>query len=243
MATKAKAKAQVKAGARSKAKRTKQNSARRKTAKKPARKAEKKSAKKTAKKVTKSSAKKTAKQETSEEALRQAAITAAFARAAEHGWEAVRLDEVAMAVGVSPLRLRSLYGRADDILFDFMAHTDAALAAEPPEGSVRDRLLELLIRRLDAYEPHREGICRIWQDLQRDPRLGLRLAPKSYGSFAATLRLAGAKDDTAHVFGFAAVHMAVLNVWCADDDASRNRTLAAADKYLGWAERLASFCD
>ena len=206
--------------------------------------------KKTAKKTTKKTAKKTTKKKTAkkpldEEALREVAIATAFARTAEHGWEAVRLDEVAVEIGVSPLQLRGLYGRADDILYDFMERTDETLASAPPADGVpvREALLELLMRRLDAYEPHRDGICRLWQDLRKDPRLGLRLSPKFYGSFAKTLRLAGANDETAYIFGFAAVHMAVLNVWCSDQDPSRNRTLAAADKYLGWAERLARLCD
>ena len=127
--------------------------------------------KKTAKKTTK---KKTAKKPLDEEALREAAIATAFARAAEHGWEAVRLDEVAMEIGVSPLQLRGLYGRADDILYDFMERTDETLASAPPADGVpvREALLELLMRRLDAYEPHRDGICRLWQDLRKDPRLG-----------------------------------------------------------------------
>ena len=241
MATKSKARAKAKAKAKAKTKRTQKasvkTSAKRKTVKKTAkRKTVKKSAKKTAKKTTRRAG--------SEDALREAAIAAAFARAAEHGWEAVRLDEVALAMGISPLRLRELYGRADDILFDFMARTVASLAAEPPESaSVRETLLELLMRLLDAYEPHREGICRVWQDLRRDPRPGLRLAPKAYGSFASTLRLAGAPDSTVYVLGFAAVHLAVLEVWATDADPSRNRTLAAADKYLGWAEKAAGFCD
>ncbi|MDA8004859.1 MAG: hypothetical protein MPK06_04295 [Alphaproteobacteria bacterium] len=177
--------------------------------------------------------------------LRSAAIAAAFEICAEHGWASVDLEAVARRVGVSPMRLRSLYARAHEILEDCARRIDASLAAETLDAdlSPREALLELLMLRLDALESHRAGVVRYWDDLRTDPRPGLRLAPCLYTSMEATLTLAGVRGVRSRdVAGLGVVYLAALRVWVSDEDSQRARTLAALDRYLLWAERAAHFC-
>ncbi|MGR4001222.1 MAG: hypothetical protein OD811_05485 [Alphaproteobacteria bacterium] len=180
----------------------------------------------------------------SRDELRALAITAAFEICAEDGWHSVDLEGVARKLGVSPMRLRSLYSRAYEILEDCARRTDEALGEEELDEDLshREALLELLMLRLDALEAYRAGVVRYWEDLHSDPRPGLRLAPCLHTSMERTLELAGMTDNkTCNAIGLGFVYLAALRVWVHDEDPQRAQTLALLDRYLLWAERLAHF--
>jgi len=165
---------------------------------------------------------------------------------AEHGWQGLTMDRVARAAGVplaeirrqvpSRLHLLKLHGRAMDA-------TALAGGAIEQHGSPRDRVFDVLMRRIDAMQPHRAGILRLFQDVKRDPLLGLLLLAELPCSMAWMLESAGVSPaglpGLLRVKGTTAVWLATVRAWAKDETQDLAPTMAALDKALDQAERVA----
>jgi AcrR family transcriptional regulator len=179
--------------------------------------------------------------------LAQAVIDAAFRLAALQGWNASTMSDIAGEAGISLQELRALHGSKLGILAAALRRTDEiVLAGTDPsigEEPVKDRLFDLLIRRLDAMQPQREAIAAIALDLRRDPRA---LACFMAGPFRTSMRwmldaariepwgpLAGLQEK-----GLGLVYLNVLRVWLNDDSEDLSATMAALDKALGRVDDL-----
>ncbi|MFM7610550.1 MAG: TetR family transcriptional regulator, partial [Alphaproteobacteria bacterium] len=108
-------------------------------------------------------------------------LIAAFWRViAAHGWPGLTMRRLAAEAGVEAATLRERFPtRLDVLLLHGRVMDQAVLAGTIPGqgGSARDRIFDVLMRRLDAMQPHREGILRLFEDMRRDPLLALALAP------------------------------------------------------------------
>jgi len=89
-------------------------------------------------------------------------IAAFMALLAEKPIEKIGLSEIARAAGVSLSELRGLFGSTLAILAAQMKETDrAVLAAEDAdmaEEPARERLFDVLMRRLELLEPHKAAV-------------------------------------------------------------------------------------
>src|SRR5690242_5704667 len=109
-------------------------------------------------------------------AFDRALIAAAFQLAAEGGWRSVSVAAAARAAGLPLARARARFPGRSAILLRFgrladqSALTDAAL-----EGSVRDRLFGLLMRRIDVLQAHRAGVLALLHALPSEPPTALLL--------------------------------------------------------------------
>jgi len=121
----------------------------------------------------------------------------------------------------------------------------AVLAGTIPgqDGPARDRIFDVLMRRLDAMQPHREGILRLIEDMRRDPLLALALAPHIGVSMRWMLEAAEieAKSCEARLLalGLTGVWLATIRAWARDDSPDMGSTMAALDSALDRAERIA----
>jgi hypothetical protein len=110
-------------------------------------------------------------------------------------------------------------------------------------GSPRDRIFDVVMRRVDALQPHRAGITRLLEDLRRDPLLALLLLAEMPRAMAWMLE--AAEIDTAGLPGLArakgltAVWLATLRAWARDESPDLGATMAALDRALDQAERVA----
>lgn len=196
-----------------------------------------------AKKTTRTSKRKAGKQADPA----QAVLDAAFRLAALQGWNASTMSDIAAEAGISLQELRALHGSKLGILAAALRRTDEiVLAGTDPdigEEPVKDRLFDLLIRRLDAMQPEREAIAAIALDLRRDPRA---LACFMAGPFRTSMRwmldaarvepwgpLTGLQEK-----GLGLVYLNVLRVWLNDDSEDLSATMAALDKALGRVDDL-----
>ncbi|MEX2008564.1 MAG: TetR family transcriptional regulator, partial [Dongiaceae bacterium] len=77
-------------------------------------------------------------------------LARALALAATRGWGSLALADIAAAAKVSMAELYVLYPSKPALVAAFLRDTDrrvlAGLEAEPPEGSARDRLFDVLMR-------------------------------------------------------------------------------------------------
>ncbi|MBX9700953.1 MAG: TetR family transcriptional regulator [Acetobacteraceae bacterium] len=181
------------------------------------------------------------------DALDQRLIAAFWAEVAAHGWHGLSLGRLAAAAGVpaaelrrrcpTPLHLLGLHGRVAD---------GAVLAGTVPGqgGLARDRVFDVLMRRIDAMQPHRAGILRLFEDVQRDPLLALLLLAALPRSMAWMLEAAEVPAPPTLVGllrakGLTAVWLAVVRAWARDDTADLGPTMAALDRALDRAEQVA----
>src|SRR5579875_1942555 len=89
-------------------------------------------------------------------------IEAALARIAVEGWRSLSLASVAAAAGLPLLRVYRCFSSKQAILCGFLRRIDEAVLTDPPAAEEderpRDRLFDLLMRRLDALRPYRPAL-------------------------------------------------------------------------------------
>ena len=173
-------------------------------------------------------------------------IAALWRVIAEHGWPGLTMRRLASEAGTDTASLRARFPTRLDLLLRHGRLMDqAVLAGTIPGqgGSVRDRVFDVLMRRLDAMQPHREGILRLFEDMRRDPALALALAPHIGVSMRWMLEAAEveAKSCEARLLalGLVGVWLATIRAWARDDSPDMGTTMAALDSALDRAERLA----
>ena len=120
-----------------------------------------------------------------------ALITAAFRIAADDGWRKVTVADAARAADLKLPRARDRFPVKSFILLRFGSLADQmALTDASTEGSIRDRLFDLLMRRFDALQAQRDGIKALLRALA-----GLQLASLGTGEACARDALAALAQD------------------------------------------------
>lgn len=180
--------------------------------------------------------------ETDDDAL----IAALWRVVAAHGWPGLTMGRLAAEAGVQPADLRARFAtRLDLLLLHGRLMDRAVLAGTVPGqgGEPRDRIFDVLMRRLDAMQPHREGILRFLADLRRDPGLAALLAPSVGLSMRWMLDAAEIEGEGCHrralALGLTGVWLATVRAWAADGSEDLGPTMAALDRALDRAEQIA----
>jgi AcrR family transcriptional regulator len=175
-----------------------------------------------------------------------ALIDALWRVIAAHGWQGLTMRRLATEAGIDTAALRARFPtRLDLLLLHGRVMDQAVLAGTIPGqgGSARDRIFDVLMRRLDAMQPHREGILRLFEDMRRDPAIALALAPHIGIAMRWMLEAAEveAKSCEARLLalGLAGVWLATIRAWARDDSPDMGSTMAALDSALDRAERIA----
>jgi ubiquinone biosynthesis protein COQ9 len=180
---------------------------------------------------------------------RDAQLVAGFWQAvAARGWHGLTMQGVSAASGLplaelrrlapSPLHLLRLHARVVD-------RTVLAGTVPSPLGSepARDRMFDVLMRRIDALQPHRAGILRLAVDARADPLLALALLAALPGSMAWMLEAAAigtaGLPGLVRAKGLAAIWLYTLRAWTRDGTADLGATMAALDRALDRAEQVA----
>ncbi|HET7254699.1 MAG TPA: TetR/AcrR family transcriptional regulator [Xanthobacteraceae bacterium] len=178
-------------------------------------------------------------------------IDAFMALLAEKPIEQVGLAEIAKAAGVSLAELRDEFGSSFAILAAYvkqvdravLAGEDADMAEEPP----RERLFDVLMRRIELLTPHKEAVRSLMRSAMRNPGLALalqRLALRSQ-QWMLTAADIGAAGPLGFVRaqGLAVLFASVLRTWIDDDDPGLARTMAALDRALARGQRWSGLLD
>ncbi|MDW8316199.1 MAG: TetR family transcriptional regulator, partial [Rhodovarius sp.] len=126
---------------------------------------------------------------------REARILDGFWKAvAEHGWRGATMARIAQAAHVTLAELRGHAACPEALLALSVKAVDRAVLAGtvPSEGeSPRDRLFDLLMRRLDQLQPHRAGVIRFLKELPYDPPLAFWVGTLNDRAMAWMLEAAG----------------------------------------------------
>lgn len=174
-------------------------------------------------------------------------LAVAFELIAEEGWSRLSLVAVARRAGVPPrdvyreirskgALLGALTRRLDEAMLEI---EEAELAGLPP----RDRVFELMMRRLEALVPFRPGLERLGREAGRDPCLLLAGACRLDRSLAwvqdaAGLRSSGVRARIARQV-LSAAYLQTLRVWRKDTAPDLGKTMVELDKQLRRAQSFA----
>jgi AcrR family transcriptional regulator len=173
---------------------------------------------------------------------------------AEKPIERIDLSEIAARAGVSLARLREAFDSPLAILAAQMKEidrvvldgADADMADEPP----RDRLFDVLMRRLEAMAPYKPAIRSLMRSAMCNPGLALTLNSLAVRSMrwmltAAGISVAGPRG-LIRTQGLALIFAQVGRVWLDDDDPGLAPTMAELDRALtrgqSWSRLLDDLC-
>jgi AcrR family transcriptional regulator len=177
---------------------------------------------------------------------RAAIIAALMDLAAERRWEDISMTDVATHAGLTLSEFRDFFPSKGAILAAFsrvidkivLDGTTSDLAAEP----AKERLFDVLMRRLDAMAPYREGLQGVMEWARRDPISAAALNQVALNSMRFMLEAADISAEgpvgTIKMQGLVLAWARVLEVWFRDDDPAYARTMAALDRELTRGEKL-----
>jgi AcrR family transcriptional regulator len=172
----------------------------------------------------------------------RALVASAFRLAGEEGWRRLSVAEAARRAGLPLDRARARFPARGVLLLRFGRLADqAALAETGKDGSPRDRLFDLLMRRLDVLQAHRAGVLALLRWLPAAPPAAALLACANLRSMRWMLDGAGIDSHglcgRLRVKGLLAVWLWVVRAWQADESEDLASTMAALDHALRRAER------
>ena len=175
----------------------------------------------------------------------KALVAAAFMQAGLTGWGSLSVVEAAQSAGLKLDEARARFPGPEAVLMRFGLIADQAALAEPPtEPRARDRLFDLIMRRFDVLQAHRDGMVALLQYLPANPALTLALGGGTLRSMGWLLEAAGIPATgfrgRLRANGLVGVWLYTLRAWRDDQSADLAGTMAALDKALDQAARLSS---
>jgi AcrR family transcriptional regulator len=182
---------------------------------------------------------------------RERIVLALLALVAEQPIERIGLAEIAERAGVSLAELRGEFATPLAILAAHVKDLDRQVLAEIDhdldEESPRERLFDVLMRRLELLAPHKEAVRSLLRSARRDPPLALALNALAVRSQQWMLTAAGigasGPKGVVRAQGLALLFAQVLRTWVDDDEPGLSRTLAAMDRELARGQRFAGLLD
>jgi AcrR family transcriptional regulator len=178
-------------------------------------------------------------------------VAALLALLAEKPIERIGRAEIAQRAGVSLAQLRAAFGSPLAILAAYLKGIDHAVlgadSSDMAEEPARERLFDVLMRRLEVMAPHRQAVHSLMRSARR--HAGLALALNALAVRSQKWMLAAAGIDAAgprgsvRAQGLALLFSSVLRTWVRDNDPGLARTMAALDRALARGQRFAGFLD
>ena len=182
---------------------------------------------------------------------REKIVHAFFALLAEQAFEDIGYADIAARAGVPLATLRQEFGSKLPIVAAYvkaidrkvLVGSDADMAQEPP----RERLFDVLMRRLEAMAPDRAAIRSLMRSARRHPSLAfafnaLAVRSQQWMLTAANIDAAGPRGIV-RAQGLALLFADVLRTFVRDEDEGLARTMAALDRALARGQRWSGFLE
>jgi AcrR family transcriptional regulator len=179
-------------------------------------------------------------------------IDALMKLASERSFEDISIRDVCSEAGVTLADFRDSFASKGAVLAGLSRRFDRAVLAqdstELADESPRERLFDVLMRRLESMAQYREGLREVAAWLRRDPTAALAINPVVRGSMRFMLEAAGIEleDGPAGVIklqGLALAWGRIVGVWLDDDDLGLSKTMAELDRELTRGERAVAGVD
>ncbi|GJE72146.1 TetR/AcrR family transcriptional regulator [Methylorubrum podarium] len=182
---------------------------------------------------------------------REAAVEALMRLAAEQPWNDIEIGDIAREANLSLAELRDLFpskgavlGGLSRIIDRKVLEVDTADLADEP---ARERLFDVLMRRLDAMTPYKTALRRIAFALRGDVLSMLALNGVALNSHRYMLAAAGIDTEgplgRLKLQGTVIAFARTVEVWLDDDDPALARTMAKLDREIRRGETLMERAD
>ena len=177
---------------------------------------------------------------------RERIVDATMALAARRRFEDVTLRDIAAEAGVSLADFRDTFPSKGAVLGGLNRRIDREVLKTPlgelASSSPRDRLFDVLMRRLDAMAPYREALREINGWLRRDPSALMAMNRLTLNSMRFMLEAAEIDADgpaaAVKLQGLALAWARVVDTWLDDTGPDYSKTMVALDRELSRGERL-----
>jgi AcrR family transcriptional regulator len=176
---------------------------------------------------------------------RTAIVEALMKLAAGQRFEDISISAISAEAGVSLADFRDAFPSKGAVLAGFTRRIDRAVlehsGEENKDEAPRERLFDVLMRRLDAMAPYREALREITQYLRRDPASALAFNQTLINSMRFMLEAAGIASEggtgAIKLQGLAFAWMRIVGVWLDDDSPGLEKTMAELDRALTRGEK------
>ena len=173
-------------------------------------------------------------------------IDALMALAAERAFEDITLTEIAGHAGITLGQFREAFPSKGAVLGAFTKRIDKIVLDESSDDLLgepaKERLFDVLMRRLDAMAPYKRGLEGVMEWARRDPLSAAALNREVLNSMRFMLEAAEIESEGAvgaiKLQGLAMAWARVLEVWFKDEEPGLSATMAALDKELTRGGRI-----
>ena len=180
--------------------------------------------------------------------LKTRIIQSALTLAVRKGWNNVSLRDIATSTKISLSDIHDYFEDRADIIAAYARTVDRAVmdraSAPDKESPHRDRIFDVLMDRFDVLNEQREGVQAILKSFKTDPKQAVLSLPHLGRSMTWMLECAGIDTGgvagALRITGLTAIYLKTLYVWCDDETDDLAKTMAALDKNLSYAEKIAS---
>ena len=178
--------------------------------------------------------------------LDRALIAALFEQAALRGWADATIAGAARDAGLPLDRVRARFpGKGAALLRFGLLADQAALGSGALDETPRERLFDMIMRRFDSLQQHRDGVLALLRALPSEPGTGALLYAATLRSMRWLLDAAGVPTGglagQLRVYGLLAIWLRGLRTWQSDESQDLPATMAAVDKGLDQALRAESW--
>jgi AcrR family transcriptional regulator len=162
------------------------------------------------------------------------------------GWIDLSFAEIAEKAGVPIAEAHRVYSSKTAVLLGLTRAIDerilTSLDADPLEGSAKDRLFDIVMRRFDVLKADRGAYRRLMRQLPATPNAFAALLCQLRRSLSLSLEAAGISASglkgALRLKGLLAIYVAGLRAFANDESEDLSKTMAEIDKRLGQAQRL-----
>jgi len=179
-------------------------------------------------------------------------VDALMKLAGERRFEDISIRDICREADATLADFRDSFPSKGAVLAGFSRRIDRAVLSqesdELADESPRERLFDILMRRLEAMAPYREGLRETSAWLRREPAAAMAMNQIVLGSMRFMLEAADIElDDGAagaiKLQGLALAWARIVAVWLDDDDPGLSKTMAELDRELTRGERAVTGVD
>jgi len=173
-------------------------------------------------------------------------IDAALTLALRRRWAHLSVADIAIAAAVPIDEALTLFPTKQAILDAFQDRIDQTVVENTDlsslDGGMRDRLFDILIRRLEALTPWKDGIAAVTRDTLSDPLASFHRLASLNTSMSLMAECAGLSSSgicgQVKSRGLTVIYLFAFRRWLDDNSSDMGATMAELDKRLRTAERL-----
>jgi len=177
---------------------------------------------------------------------RERIVQALMRLASDRPWNDIEVTDIAEEAGVTLAEFRDHFPSKGAVLGAFSRMIDKQVLETPSEDlagePARERVFDVMMRRLDALAPYKSALRRIAYAVRMDPMALAALNRLALNSQRFMLAAAGIATEgplgLLKLQGAAIVFANTLETWFDDDDPTLAKTMARLDRELKRGERV-----